>query len=310
MPEGIPRLNEKWVSLPAKSSRWWSLVSFPICARKLGADIIHTQYSVSPLARKAVTTVHDVSFFVGPEWFQPKDRFLLRRTVPAAIRRAKSVITVSETSRSEIEQFIPSSKGKVVAIPNACPNWIQPIPKSRARNMVEQIGIKDPYMLTVGTRWPRKNMELTVRAAEELSRDFPHKLVITGKQGWGDMTVGNRCHATGYVDHLMLSALYSAAELYLAPSRHEGFGLPILEAFRCGCPVVCSSGGAFPEVAGDSAEVMGSWEVADWTAKIESLLGDSSKLESLRNAGKLREQRFSWRETAERTIEVYRGVMR
>lgn len=309
-PAGIPDSDRvEWRVLPARSSRWWSLVQFPLAAIKAGADVIHTQYSLSPLVGdRGVTTVHDVSFLIGPEWFKPRDRFLLKRTVPAACRRAKRVITVSETSKREIEALIPASRGKVRAVPNACPDWIQKVDRGEAESVLRGLGIQTPFVLTVGTRWPRKNMALALDAMANLPDSIPVQLVVTGKPGWGEESLGKRGLATGFVDEATLSALYSAASLYLAPSRHEGFGIPVLEAFRCGCPVVCSTGGALPEVAGDAAWVEPSWEPARWATVIEQLLRDPGKLEAMRSAGFLRERQFRWEDSLRATLEVYREV--
>lgn len=308
-PEGIPWSDAfEWITLPARSSRWWSLVSLPLAARRRRASAVHVQYSLSPLAgRRGITTIHDVSFLIGPEWFRPRDRMLLSMTVPAAARRAARVITVSETSRGEIERLIPGVRPAVT--PLACPPWISSLPRAEAAERVRaELGIEGPFLLSVSTRWPRKNMGLAVAAAEALSPSLPQRLVLTGKAGWGDASLGARAVATGYVSNEMLSALYSAADLYLSPSRHEGFGIPLLEAFRCGCPVVCSSGGALPEVAGDAAYVERSWEPEDWARSIERLLGDRGTLEAMRDRGHARERLFSWEETARRTLDVYREV--
>lgn len=299
-----------WKTVPARSGRWWSLVAFPLAAKRLGADIVHTQYTLSPLAgSRGITTIHDVSFFVGPEWFRAKDRFLLQRSVPASAKRAARVITVSETSRGEIERYIPAARGKVAVTPLACPSWIRPVDRDLARKTVaSELGLTGPFVLTVGTRWPRKNMRLAVEAVDGLPGDLPHRLAVTGKAGWGDAELGRRGVATGYVSQALLSCLYSAADAYLAPSRHEGFGLPILEAFRCGCPVICSAGGAFPEVAGDAAIVERSWEASAWSETLGKLLGDPGTMQSLRADGRAREREFDWKETARRTLSVYREV--
>lgn len=272
--------------------------------------MVHTQYSLSPLVRKGgVTTIHDVSFFIGPQWFRSKDRILLQIAVPKAARRASKIIAVSETCRREIEQFVPAASGKTVAIPNACPDWIHAVSREQAQEHVRRsFGLTSPYLLTVGTRWPRKNMDLAVRASALLGTDLPHKLVITGKAGWGSTELGPRGVSVGYVSSDDLCALYSGADCYVAPSRHEGFGIPVLEAFRCGCPVVCSSGGAFPEVAADAAAVMNDWEPQSWATRLDQLLRDSSTLERMREAGRRRETRFSWARCAETTLKVYREV--
>lgn len=302
----------KWVTLPARSQRWWSMVRFPLAARKMGAKAVHTQYSLSPLVgRTGITTIHDVSFLIGPEWFNSKDRLLLSRGVPNSIRRAAKVIAVSETCKSEIERFIPAALGKTAVTLLAAPPWIRRVDRNEAKQTLQaDLGIRSRFILTVGTRWPRKNMKLAVDATSILAPRFPHVLVITGKPGWGNSELGRRGIATGYVDSDLLSCLYSAADLYLAPSRHEGFGIPVLEAFRCGCPVICSSGGSLPEVAGDAAIVESSWQATNWAAAIEKLLDDPSKIEQLKERGFQREKTFSWEQMAQSTFEVYRDVAR
>lgn len=309
-PAGIPWSEKfQWLKVPGGNQRLWSLFSFPRAARRAGAQVIHAQYTLSPLVgRTGVTTIHDVSFLIGPEWFRARDRILLTRLVPASARRAAAVITVSETSKSEVERLIPAALGKTTATPLACPPWIRR-DENGASLVKEKFGLDRGYLLTVGTRWPRKNMELAVAAAELLPESAARPLVITGKPGWGEESVGARTKAVGYVDAETLSALYSAAGLYIAPSRHEGFGLPLMEAFECGCPVICSEGGAFPETAGDAAVVQRGWEASQWSATMGSLLADSSKLSDLRARGLRRVREFSWEETARRTANVYRQVI-
>ena len=300
-----------WVTVPARNRRWWSLVTFPLAARKAGARAIQTQYSMSPLVGRAgITTVHDVSFFVGPEWFSARDRMILSRTVPAAVRRAAAVITVSETSRKEIEHYIPAARGKTTATRLACPEWIQPVDRGAARKrVVAKFGIVRPYALTVSTRWPRKNMELATSAMGHLTPGTDLELVLTGKAGWGDQSVPPGCRAVGYVDHADLNDLYAAATVYLCPSRHEGFGLPILEAFRLGCPVIASDAGAIPEVAGGAAELLAPTDPVAWGTAISNLVGLPSKLEQMQARGSAREREFSWGATAEQTRAVYSRVV-
>ena len=311
-PANAPETPEfEWIHLPSSHDRLWSLVTFPRAAVQRGADVIHTQYNVSPLCgSRAVTTIHDVSFFIGPEWFGLKDRLLLRWQVPASVKRARQVITVSETSKSELERFIPASRGKVNVTYNALGDNIDPMPAEDARRIVSnELGVVGPYILTVGTRWPRKNIRLAIEACSGLPEAVPHRLVVTGKPGWGDLADHQRTQFTGYVADKQLTALYQCADLYIAPSFHEGFGIPLLEAWACDCPVVCSSGGALPEIAGGAAEVVTSWIAADWTAVIADVLADSSKLEQLCQRGRSRLGEFSWDKTARSTIDVYRKVI-
>jgi glycosyltransferase involved in cell wall biosynthesis len=215
-PPGVPDgPNFRWVEARARSGRWWSLVRFPLAARRGGAGVLHSQYTLSPLAgRHGVTTVHDVSFFVGPQWFRPRDRWLLQRTVPASCRRAAAVLTVSETSKSEIERYVRAARGKVSVTPNALGANVRPMPQAEAEAAVRALGAPEGYVLTVGTRWPRKNMALAVEAARLAGRP----IVVTGQPGWGSEPPG--AFQTGYVDDRTLTALYQCAALYLAPAFH------------------------------------------------------------------------------------------
>ncbi len=305
----LPGPHARVVALPAASPRWYSLIGWPLAAKRARAEVFHTQYSLSPLIdHGGVTTIHDVSFFVGPEWFRPRDRLLLTRSIPSTVRRAARVITVSETSRREIEHFIPAAIGKTVAIPNALDDGFAPPSREVARTQVQaDFGIDLPYALTIGTRWPRKNMDLAVQAVLKLEIDL--ELVVTGKPGWGPELSHPRIRRVGYVSDAQLAALYAAAEVYLAPSRHEGFGIPLLESWAARTPVIASSGGALPEVAGEAAVIVPSWEAEAWAQAITSLLSDSTKIERLKSLGTERLREFSWQRTAEATAAVYAALV-
>lgn len=297
-----------WLEVRSRSSRWWSLVRFPTAARRAGSKAIHTQYNLSPLAGdRGMTTVHDVSFRIGPEWFQPKDRILLSRFVGGSIRRAARVLTVSETSARDLERYFPAARGKLRVTPLAPGLDIAPVDRASAQRAVSaEWGIEGSFALTVGTRWPRKNMALAVEACALLENGPP--LIIAGKSGWGEGAGSAKVRSIGFVSDRQLSALYSAADLYLAPSRYEGFGLTLLEAMACGCPVLCSAGGAHPEVAGTAAHVVESWAPSDWADAVRTLLADSSTLDRMRAEGRNRAGEFSWEETARRTLAAYREV--
>ncbi|MBL8047214.1 MAG: glycosyltransferase family 4 protein [Chthonomonas sp.] len=297
------------VRVPARNSRWWSLWTFPMAARRMGAQVLHTQYSLSPLARGGVSTIHDMSVFAGPEWFLPRDRMILQRSIPAAVRTAKAVVAVSHTSLAELEKYVPGAGAKTSVVYNALPVGFRPIPREEAKRIVaDKLGITEPFLLTVGTRWPRKNMALAIQAFT-LSERAQH-LVVTGKAGWGEENIPPRTTVTGYVPDELMPALYAAADLYLAPSRYEGFGIPLLEAWACDCPVLCSAGPGFPEVAGDAAAIEPSWEARDWAARIDTLLADSGTVQALRERGRARLAEFSWRTSAQVLWETYERVIR
>lgn len=307
--------KSKWYVIESREipgrSRWWSWVQFPQSARRQGCDLIHSQYAMSPLCRgRAVTTIHDVSFFIGPEWFPTRDRWLLQRLVPATCRRARGVITVSETSRREIEQYIPAAQGKVKVTLNASGPVVKPLDKREAREQLDAAGFPSRYILALGTRWPRKNLGLAVDAYARYRRENPEtkvSLVVAGKSGWSDVRSAEGVFLPGYVPDELLSALYAGADLFLLPSLHEGFGIPILEAFTARCPVLCGPGGAMPEVAGQAAAVAPDYQEATWAKLIADLLADSGKLDSMRDKGVSRLSQFSWGDHGAKLVEAYLG---
>lgn len=307
-PEGVPFLEKtSWLHVPAKSSRWWSMVSLPLAARRAGANILHGQYGISPLAKNGITTVHDVSFMIQPSWFSPQDHALLKTGVGLSARFAKRLITVSETSKSEIDRYFPVASTKTRVAYNACPPWVQSANNDDVGQTKRRLGLDGKYFLTVGTNWARKNMKLAVQATAELAKEIGLKLVVTGKQG-AELNA-EHVVSTGYVDTETLSALYTGAEIYLAPSLHEGFGIPIVEAMRCGTPVICGPGGAMPEVAGTAGFVMPDYDVETWAKAIRKLSGDPSKLSDLSTRGIEREKEFSWERSARAHYDIYREVL-
>lgn len=305
----LPRERFRWVRLKGGSRRWMSLVTLPLWARRAKAALMHTQYNVSPLSPKAVTTIHDVSFFINPGWFRVKDRIILRTFVPISARRAQKVITVSYASKHDILKFLSLSEARVVVIYNGVDARFRPVPEPERSCILSQYGITFPYVLSVGTRWPRKNIGLAIEAMSLLPPRIPHKLVLVGRYGWGALPMHPRVHEIGYVPDAHLPALYSGASLYLCPSHYEGFGFPVVEAFGCGAPVITSGGGGLREVAGDAAVVMEDMSVEAWSERITVLLEDWSMLTEMRERGFNQVKRFSWLDTARRTVEVYQEVL-
>jgi len=303
----VPGIEKfEWVCINAPHPRIWSLYSFPQAAKKHGANVIHTQYNLSPLVGNiGITTIHDVSFFVNPEWYSPKDRWILTSRIPRTVKQARKVLTVSETSRLEIEKYIPAAIGKTVVTPNALDPEYQPPSREDAKKLVSaRAGIDRPYIFLITSRWPRKNPQLAYEAWREA---FPNQEIALVTCGPGDPLGPDTTHL-GYVDHDLIAPLYAAAECYLLPSLHEGFGIPLLEAFSAKCPVIAGPGGAIPEVAREGALITEDFEVATWSRAIQNLLSDSGTVNGLVAKGSERLKAFSWERTAQLTVDAYTEI--
>lgn len=309
--KNVPKLPENfiWIDLPMRNNRWLSMVTMPLIARKHRANIFHTQYNLSPFAKNGITTIHDVSFFVGPEWFSHKDRMFLQKLIPGSAKRAKKVITVSETSKKDILRFIKIPEKKVHVTPLAPREIFVPQSEEMINKVCAKYNITKPYLFTLGSRWARKNLEFAVEVFNEL-KIKNMKLVIAGDTNWQGISLGENIVIPGYVPDEDLPALYSGASLLIFTSKYEGFGLPVVESFACGTPVVCSSGGALREVAGDAGIIKEGFDKDDWARSIAELLSDSSMLSVMCDNGLKRAKEFSWQKTAQLTLNVYKDVLR
>lgn len=285
-------------------------------------DLIHVQYT-APLGCPVpvVASVHDVSFVEYPEYFPFPRVQQLRYTVQRTIRSAAKILTVSEFSKVAIMRAYGLDDGKIVVAPNAASSIFRPVSRENAAAWVfERHRIPGPFLLTVGDLQPRKNHIGLIQAFSELIRgvpELPHRLVIAGKETWfsnkvhkaaWDSGVADRIHFCGFVTDEDLLQLYNASEVFVFPSFYEGFGLPVIEAMACGCAVACSNTSALPEVADAAALLFDPHSIAEVKRAILDLILDRELLGRMQKLALHRASHFSWRKTAEKTLEVYYAV--
>ena len=267
-----------------------------------------------------VLTVHDLALVRFPELGTPALRRLLA-ALPRAVRAARRVIADSEATARDLRALLDVPAAAIRVIHLGCAERFRPLPDSPHRRAVlAGYGITAPYVLHVGTIEPRKNLPALVRAFTRLraTRDLPHRLVLAGARGWGDAALQRALAASG-IEGLIdvvgaiapddLPAVYSAADLFVYPSLYEGFGLPVVEAMACGVPVVTSTSGALPEIAGDAARSVDPRDEGQLVAVLGELLDDSVQSRVLAERGRARAARFTWERCARETFAVYEEVM-
>ena len=303
--------------------RLWDHLAWPKVDTWLGgADIYHaTNYFLAPTqSARRVVTIHDLAFMAAPELCSPKISGLFARHVGRFIQEADAVIACSESTKADILKFCPVDASKVRVVYEAVDEDFSAMDRDEARQRVQaQFALAEPYILFVGTLEPRKNLPLLLKAFARIANDVPHALVLAGGTGWNAgpifetielLKLADRVRLLGFVRTTTdLSALYSAADAFAFPSRYEGFGLPILEAMTCGCPVVAADNSSIPEVAGGAALLCPADDEKPFAKALRAAVSDEALRARLSDAGREQAKRFSWRLCAEQTMAVYRAAL-
>ncbi len=287
-------------------------------------DIVHcTTFCVPPFPHPGVvSTIYDLTFITHPGCHTEANRVhCLEGTIDAVLKAAR-VIAISEHTREELKRYLNSSPKRTLAIPLAASNRFF---QRRAEREIEQVkkryGIDSPYVLSIGSLEPRKNLPKLIDAwgmlPESLRRTV--KLVLAGGSGWLNspleaqierLGLADSVSILGYVEDEELPCLYQGALLFVYPSLAEGFGLPVVEAMASGAPVVTSRNSSLQEIAEGAAILVDPLDASRISEGIQSLLESTSTRAELTELGLKRARTFSWRSVAERTLQVYREVER
>lgn len=320
-PPVMPLLRQPPVVVPGSIRTLypsWDLLGRPGLPSALAeADVIHATNpaAVPPIrdGQRLVVTVHDLAFERFPELFPRRWRWLYRAGLRAAVKRAHAIIV---PSRSTADDLLARTSIDVDRL------HVTPLAPFLARSdedpaeALQRLNIEPPYVLSVGTLEPRKNLVRLVRAYRQVAPEVPHTLVLAGPAGWQSAeletelarTGPREIVRTGPVSDPDLDALYRGADAFAYPSLYEGFGLPVIEAMARGVATVTSNTSSLPEVAGDAALLVDPEDVGEIADALARVLTDAAMAEDLRRRGRERAAAFSWDATARATLDVYRQV--
>jgi glycosyltransferase involved in cell wall biosynthesis len=311
------------VSFRMRSYTLWEQVGLPLALARRRLDVFHSPLGLPLLCRPpGLATIHDVCFCTHGATFTRRMWLYFRIFLPLAVRRARRVLTVSETSKQALVDLLAVAPDKVRVVPNAvADDFRAPGLGAEAAEVRARCGLPEQFMLYVGTLEPRKNLLRLLQACQRLwsGHGIAHRLVIVGKQGWlADDVHGYIERAglreqvvfAGYVTRADLPTVYALASVFVYPSLCEGFGLPPLEAMACGTPVVASNASAMPEVLGDAARLVDPLDVGALAEAIRDVLLDADRRQALRAAGLERAREYCWDASARRLLEVYAELAR
>ncbi len=294
----------------------WGQAVLPLLVRRDRPDIFwgpaHRLPAALPRSIFGCLTIHDLVWRFAGETMRPASRLMEKVLMPPALKRADSIVAVSQHTRTDIERSFPGLKADMSVIyPGVAER-----PPGHAASHLARWGIARPYILFVGTLEPRKNLARLLQAYAALPAEARQKvdLVVAGGAGWGDVdlqkavaSLGLRgsVHLTGYVNERELSTLYENALFLAMPSLYEGFGLPLVEAMRYGLPSLTANLSSMPEVAGEAALLVDPLDTGAITDGLQRMICLPELRARLSQAAQASVARFDWDHGAQQLLELF-----
>jgi glycosyltransferase involved in cell wall biosynthesis len=309
----------------------WEQLRLPAAVRKLKCDLLHCTSNTSPEmpGLPLVLTLHDIIYMEG-SWlsllkgkgtsYQRFGNIYRRHNVPIAIKKSACVITVSEFERQRIAEFFRMSPIKLRAVYNGVGEHFRVFSDpDEIAGFRKKYTLPDHYVFFLGNTVQKKNTPGTLKAFAKfrdragvdiplVMLDFDRADLLQILQEIGEPGLIDHIYLTGYVSNNELPGIYSLADMFLYPSFRESFGIPILEAQKCGTPVITSNTSSMPEIAGDGALIIDPFnpdEICDAMLKIHS---DEVLRQDLIARGLVNSAKFSWRAMAESVLSIYQEV--
>ncbi len=328
----IPVSNERfskqlfpsWINHPVANIAWHN-TALPLWCRPSSYDVLHIpSYRRIPVVKrsKVVATVHDLATFAIDAKYDPARMFFNRKIVPAMIRRADHIITVSQYTKNDIVRIVGYPEEKISVVYSGIDqDTFQPVAKSEAQTKLAEVhNLHKPFFTYVSRlEYPAKNHVRLIEAFEAFKKksDSPHQLVFSGADWNGAAAIRERAKSSPVADDIVflgfaplssLPLLYSGCDLMIYPSLFEGFGFPIIEALACGAPVICANTSSMKEIAGDLVPTFDPTDVPAMMACLETALADGWS-EVQKSQGIAYAATFRWEKAAQDVIKVYESVV-
>lgn len=304
-------------------NRWLSMsVTLPAMLARSQVQFYHaTLYPALLSPRPLVMTMHGTDMFLHPEFFSTPVRLRLQMLLSRGLRKSRQIIAVSRHVRDVVAERFRIADDRLSVVYHGVDPSFRPIDREAARAAIrERYGIERPYFLYVGKLVASKNIhrliESFVRFRQQTGSDA--QLVLAGRtyprmttldQKTWQLAADNQVIRLGQVPHSDLPQLYGGAQLTVFPSLWEGFGLPVLESMACGTPVITSNVSCLPEVSGGNALLVDPRSVEALTGALVQLDSDAGLRHRLTAQGLEWASRFTWEQTAQQTLAVYRKLV-
>ncbi|MDO8269287.1 MAG: glycosyltransferase family 1 protein [Candidatus Levybacteria bacterium] len=316
----LPEETEWWKYKVVKPAKLWTQIGLPFhlvtTLKRPDVFLTLTHYAPRIAPVPTIVSVMDLSFLHFPETFRKNDLFQLTRWTEYSVKKASRIITISKSTKDDIIKYykIPDDKISVVHL------GLKMLSMEQTPSDLKDFGITKKFILFVGTLQPRKNISRLIEAFSILPRKIQeeYQLVIVGKKGWLYEDILNAPKKYGvekdtlfldYVKDHDLPQFYRKAEVFVLPSLYEGFGLPVLEAMRYGCPVITSNISSLPEAGGDAALYVDPENTQEIADKISEVLKDNTLRQSMIDKGNIHYKKFTWEKAASEVLAAVEKVV-
>ncbi len=323
--------NFKIVELDGGSYPIWEQFALPKAARKEKCDILHCTSNTAPVKTKIplIITLHDIIYLEsiaifkkGGTWYQKFGNMYRRFVVPRDVKISKKIITVSHFEKNRIREFFgwQDTDTRLVAVYNGVSeHFVKIDDKAELDRVREKYKLPDRFFFHLGNTDPKKNTIGVLKAYSDFLKqtgnsiplvmlDFDKQELLKMLNEIGDKELIEKILLTGYVINTDLPAIYNLCEIFIYPSLRESFGIPMLEAMRCGTPVITSNTSSMPEVSGEAAMIVDPFKPEEITKAMRELLEDDKLKKELISRGFKQAEKFSWRSMSEDVLKLYEEV--